>query len=1025
MLNANKVLIALTGMLIIVCITALMPNVAVAAIDRTRPVITSFTLPSTSSSLQVTGIRFVATDNVGVTGYYLSTSSITPRVSSSGWSSTAPTSYNFTSAGTKTLYAWAKDTAGNISYRSSASTTITLAADTQAPTVSITAPANNATVRGTITISATAADNIGVTRVLFYVNGILDYTDTSAPFSYSADTATKANGSYTLTARAYDAAGNNSLSSPVTIIVNNTLTTTYEINLAETGTRTVHSPWDTWALWVPVPVTSADADPAIIKFVAMFNATGGMLDFPENELYDEDSSGNPVYHFERLTTKLDTVLAAGFKPYIVLSYSPVLLASDPTAISGDFGTNTSPPKDWNKYYNFIKALFLNLKTLYGAEEVSTWRYRCGTEPDYSGWWTGSTQDWFKFYDYTVSAARAANPDVGTRISINPGNFMSTSSSLIPALAARIQAGTFSIPGESPVVPTALSFSYYDDNPVKISSAVANIRAALAPYSKFAGIPLSIDEGYVLDDENGAVMYSRLDGTELGGSYFALLTDTVVEQDLHWSSLWNTGKADVPPPLRNVLNLFQQHLAGGVSLTGTKVAGQQTLASDVVGGLAVRPVGGVIGQARLMLFNHNGTRSASASEPLLLRLTGVPAAGVKATWYRIDRNHGNYSTRWLADSLGVWRNGLSPYDLDPFNTDDTVVDLINIFNTNRTTYAALAQVNPEVESVLRIPAADGTLEIAVTLPPHGVVFLTLDLAESINTNTLSGSISPAPAGGGALVTLTEGATRVATVTAAADGSYSFTNLANGSYTVTPSKSGITFSPASAAVVMNGTNIAGINFSATGLVVDVTTFMDSSSFAPSITTPVFSTRAGDELLLAFVAAATTGTTANTTVTGVTGGGLNWTLVRRTNAQFGTAEIWRAFATTPLSHTTVTAALSQNIPASITLVAFADVNIATPVGAVGGGSSATGAPTASLITQSADSWVFGVGTDWDHAVARSLGPNQVMVHQNLDPNDYTTWVQRQNATIQPAGTVVTINNIAPVSDRWNLSIVEIMKK
>ena len=52
---------------------------------------------------------------------------------------------------------------------------------------------------------------------------------------------------------------------------------------------------------------------------------------------------------------------------------------------------------------------------------------------------------------------------------------------------------------------------------------------------------------------------------------------------------------------------------------------------------------------------------------------------------------------------------------------------------------------------------------------------------------------------------------------------------------------------------------------------------------------------------------------TVTGVTGAGLTWTLVRRTNAQLGTAEVWRAFAPTKLSAVTVRANLSQSVPAS----------------------------------------------------------------------------------------------------------------
>jgi len=36
--------------------------------------------------------------------------------------------------------------------------------DTQAPTVSITAPLNGATVVGTVSVNATASDNVGVTR---------------------------------------------------------------------------------------------------------------------------------------------------------------------------------------------------------------------------------------------------------------------------------------------------------------------------------------------------------------------------------------------------------------------------------------------------------------------------------------------------------------------------------------------------------------------------------------------------------------------------------------------------------------------------------------------------------------------------------------------------------------------------------------------------------------------------------------------------------------------------------------------
>jgi hypothetical protein len=82
----------------------------------------------------------------------------------------------------------------------------------------------------------------------------------------------------------------------------------------------------------------------------------------------------------------------------------------------------------------------------------------------------------------------------------------------------------------------------------------------------------------------------------------------------------------------------------------------------------------------------------------------------------------------------------------------------------------------------------------------------------------------------------------------------------------------------------------NFASAGLSLDVSVSADQSTAA--ISTASFSTASGSELLLAFIATDYL-SGSNTTVTGVSGGGLNWTLVCRTNVQSGTSEIWRAFA------------------------------------------------------------------------------------------------------------------------------------
>jgi hypothetical protein len=91
--------------------------------EGVRPLVTAFSVPSTAASLSVPITSFVATDNIGVTGYLVNESSANPSVTA-GWGAAPPANYNATSSGTKMLYSWAKDAAGNVSNSKSASVTI-------------------------------------------------------------------------------------------------------------------------------------------------------------------------------------------------------------------------------------------------------------------------------------------------------------------------------------------------------------------------------------------------------------------------------------------------------------------------------------------------------------------------------------------------------------------------------------------------------------------------------------------------------------------------------------------------------------------------------------------------------------------------------------------------------------------------------------------------------------------------------------------------------------------------------------
>jgi len=83
--------------------------------DVIPPVVTTFGLPAESTSLVVPVSAFSATDNVAVTGYCVMA---TESTSGCSWSASPPTSYTFapgTANGSHTLYAFARDAAGNAS----------------------------------------------------------------------------------------------------------------------------------------------------------------------------------------------------------------------------------------------------------------------------------------------------------------------------------------------------------------------------------------------------------------------------------------------------------------------------------------------------------------------------------------------------------------------------------------------------------------------------------------------------------------------------------------------------------------------------------------------------------------------------------------------------------------------------------------------------------------------------------------------------------------------------------------------
>jgi Concanavalin A-like lectin/glucanases superfamily/Bacterial Ig domain/Purple acid Phosphatase, N-terminal domain len=190
---------------------------------ETTPPTVAITTPTSNPTHTASTTPFMlggtAADNVGV-------AQVT-WANNRGGSGTASGTTTWTAAGialqpgANVLTVTARDTANNTG---AASITVTLA-DTTAPSVALTAPAASATLSGTVTVTATATDAVGVTGVQFKLDGInLGAEDTISPYSVSWNTTTASNGSHTLTAVARDAAENSTTSAAVLVTVSNDTT---------------------------------------------------------------------------------------------------------------------------------------------------------------------------------------------------------------------------------------------------------------------------------------------------------------------------------------------------------------------------------------------------------------------------------------------------------------------------------------------------------------------------------------------------------------------------------------------------------------------------------------------------------------------------------------------------------------------------------------------------------------------------------------------------------------------------------
>ena len=170
--------------------------------------------------------------------------------------------------------------------------------------------------------------------------------------------------------------------------------------------------------------------PAYIRVHNILTSGDGSasLKWGSTNVYTEDAAGNPVYDWKIVDRIFDTFHSAGLKPLVELGFMPEALSSHPEPYRHSFPKGTIftgwayPPKDYEKWSKLVFEFARHLRERYGDAEVKTWLWEVWNEPDI-GYWQGTSEEYFKLYDYSAGAISRALPEarIGGPDSTGPGN----------------------------------------------------------------------------------------------------------------------------------------------------------------------------------------------------------------------------------------------------------------------------------------------------------------------------------------------------------------------------------------------------------------------------------------------------------------------------------------------------------------------------------------------------------------------------------------------------------------------------
>ena len=413
------------------------------------------------------------------------------------------------------------------------------------------------------------------------------------------------------------------------------------------------------------------------------------LKWGSTNAYTEDADGKPVYDWTIVDRILDSHLERGVKPYVQIGFMPKALSTKPDPYQHRWTPKAKydeiytgwayPPKDYGKWAELVFQWTKHCVEKYGKAECETWWWQVWNEPNI-GYWRGTPQEFHKLYDYSVDAVKRALPTArvgGPETAGGPGG------KFMREFFEHCLRGTNHVSGKVGAPLDFLSFHAkgqprFVDGHVRmgVSNQLRDIDAAfalIAKYPELKGKPIVIGEsdpdgcaacqGPQLGYRNGT-MYSSYTAASFARKYEladrhgvnlegALTWAFTFEDQPYFAGFRQLATNGVDMPVLNVFRMYGKMNGDRVTVRSSADAGLDGMLKNGVRGPApdVHALA-ALGPKRLavMAWHYHDDDLPGPAATVDLTLANLPAAaanGATLQHYRIDRDHSNAHTAWVA------------------------------------------------------------------------------------------------------------------------------------------------------------------------------------------------------------------------------------------------------------------------------------------------------------------------------------------------------------------------------------------